>query len=402
MKVWIWLSLLMISYFLYGFYISPFDLSVIPKQLRKENPVGFYDYNGVINVHSDLSLGSSQPLEVITAAKAAKLDFLILTDLNTFALPNQLEGYHGNTLVFVGNKISYLDSRLIYYSLNHETIGSNLGEAQVKMADLLSQKEGANKDSLVILAHPYKVGFTWSGEIPPGLDGFELLNIKSLSNRAWEISKLSTLWSLLIYPFNNRLAVLRLFSEPTEELALLDKLSQQRSMIGFAGAEASARAIPLANYLIKFPSYQRSFELFTNHLLLKSELTGNTSTDKQKIFSALKAGQFYLSFDEIGDPKGFNAFIEEKGQIYPMGTKLKFNKNQILKIRIPVEPLEFFEVVIYRNGVRYETFNSSEADVPLKEPGSYRVQVRVSPYLPLPDAKKWITWIYTNPFILTP
>ena len=85
-----------------------------------------------------------------------------------------------------------------------------------------------------------------------------------------------------------------------------------------------------------------------------------------------------------------------------MGTKLKFNKNQILKIRIPVEPLEFFEVVIYRNGVRYETFNSSEADVPLKEPGSYRVQVRVSPYLPLPDAKKWITWIYTNPFILTP
>ena len=402
MKVWIWLSVLLISYFIYGFYISRYDLSVIPKQLRKENPTGFYDYNGVINVHTDLSIGSSLPLDVITAAKAAKLDFLILTDLNTFNPTNPLEGYHGNTLVFVGNKISYLDSRLMYYSLKQDSLGSNLGEAQVKMADFLSQKEGANQDSLVILAHPYKVGFTWSGEIPSGLDGFEILNIKSLSNRAWEISKVSTLWSLLIYPFNNRLALIRLFSEPTEELAMLDKLSQQRSIIGFAGAEASARAIPLANYLIKFPSYQKSFELFTNHLLLKSELTGHTASDRQKIFSALKAGQFYLSFDEIGDPKGFNAFIEEKGQIFPMGSKLKFNKNLILKVRIPVEPLEFFEVVVYRNGVRYDTFNSSEADITLKEPGSYRVQVRVSPYLPLPDAKKWITWIYTNPFIVNP
>ena len=402
MKIWIWLSIVLISYVVYGFYISHYDLSVIPKQLRKDNPIGFYDYTGVINVHTDLSLGSSQPLEVITAAKAAKLDFLILTDLNTFNSPSQLDGYHGNTLVFVGNKISYLDSRLIYYSLKQEPLGFNLGEAQVKMADLLSQKEGANENSLVILAHPYKAGFTWSGEIPSGLDGFELLNIKSLSSRAWEISKISTLWSLLIYPFNNRLALLRLFSEPTEELALLDKLSQQRSVIGFAGAEASARAVPLANYLIKFPSYQRSFELFSNHLLLKSELTGNTATDQQKIFAALKAGQFYISFDEIGNPKGFNAFIEEKGHVYPMGSKIKFSKNQILKIRIPVEPLEFFEVVVYRNGARYETFNSSEADVPLKEPGSYRVQVRVSPYLPLPDAKKWITWIYSNPFIVTP
>jgi hypothetical protein len=402
MRVWIWLSILLISYFIYGFYISRYDLSVVPKQLRKENPVGFYDYRGVINVHTDLSIGSSQPREVIMAAQTAKLDFLILTDLNVFQDTTNLEGYHGNTLVFVGNKISYLDSRLIYYSLKKESLGSNLGEAQVKMADLLSQKPGDHKDSLVILAHPYKAGFTWTGEIPPGLDGFEILNIKSLSNRAWEISKISTLWSLMMYPFNNRLALLRLFSEPTEELSLLDKLSQERGIVGFAGAEASARAVPLANYLIKFPSYQRSFELFTNHILLKSELTGNTGSDEEKIFSALKAGQFYLSFDEIGDPKGFNAFIDEKGHTFAIGSKLKFNKNLVLKVRIPVEPLEFFEVVLYRNGLRYDTFNSSEADINLKEPGTYRIQVRVSPYLPLPDAKKWITWIYTNTFTVTP
>jgi hypothetical protein len=403
MKTWITLSIFLICYFIYGFYIYQFDLSVVPKQLRKENPHGYYDYKGVINVHTDLSLGSARPLQVIAAAKAANLDFIVLTDLNVFQDMTNLEGYHGNTLVFVGNKVSYLDSRLIYYSLKNEPLGSTLGESQVKIADLLSQNIGANKDSLLILAHPFKAGFSWNGDIPSGLDGFEILNIKSLSNRAWEMSKISTMWSLLTYPFNNKLALLRLASEPSEELNLLDQLSQSRTIVGYAGAEASARAIPLANYLIKFPSYQRSFELFTNHVLLKSELTGNTTTDKQKIFSALKSGQFYLSFDLIGDPKGFNAYIEDnKGRVYPMGSQIKYYKGLSLKVRIPVEPLEFFEVVLYRNGIRHDTFNSSEVDIPITEAGSYRIQVRVSPLLPLPDAKKWITWIYTNPFFVVP
>lgn len=402
MRIWVGLSIVLIFYFIYGFYISQYDLSVVPRQLRKENPVGFYDYRGVLNVHTDISLGSSQPQQVIAAARSAGLDFIMLTDLNTFEDYTTLEGYHGNTLVFVGSKISYLDSRLIYYSLKRESLGSGLGEAQVRMADLLSQKIGANKDSLLVLAHPFKAGFSWNGELPSGLDGFEVLNIKGLSNRAWEISKFSTVWSLLTYPFNNRLALLRLFSEPTEELNLFDRMSQERNIVGFAGTEASARAVPLANYLIKFPSYQRSFELFSNHVLLRSELTGNGSNDRQKIFSALKSGQFYMAFDLIGDPKGFNAFMEDKNKIYPMGSQLKLTKNLTLKVRIPVEPLEFFEVVIYRNGARYETFNTSEVDLTLTEPGAYRVQVRVSPYLPLPDAKKWITWIYTNSFFVSP
>lgn len=402
MKIWITLSVFLIGYFVYGFYIYQFDLSVVPKQLRKENPPGFYDYRGVINVHTDQSLGSSRPLQVISSAKAANLDFIMFTDLNVFRDSSNIEGYHGNLLALVGSKISYLDSRLIYYSLLNEPLGTALGDSQVKLADLLSQNIGANRDNLLILAHPFKAGFSWSGDIPSGLDGFEILNIKSLSVRAWELSKVSTVWSLIMYPFNNKLALLRLFSEPSEELNLLDQLSQERTIVGYAGAEASARAIPLANYLVKFPSYQRSFELFTNHVLLRSELTGNTAADRQKIFSALKAGQFYLSFDLIGDPKGFNAYIEDKGKIYPMGSNIKFNKTLTLKVRIPVEPLEYFEVVIYRNGIRYETFNSSEVDIQIKEPGAYRVQVRVSPYLPLPDAKKWISWIYTNPFFIAP
>lgn len=402
MRLWIVLSGILILYFSYGFYISQHEVSPFPPKLGRDNPQGFYDYRGVINVHTDLSIGSSPPSQVIEAAKGASLDFLLLTDLNTFTPGLINDGYHGSTLVMVGEKISYLDSRLIHYSMKGFPLGESLGEAQVKLADLLSQPLDSNPDDLLILAHPFKAGFSWSGDLPTGLDGFELLNAKSTSTRAWEASKASTIWSLLTYPFNPRLAFLRLFTEPTEEIELFDRLSRERAIVGFAGAEASARAIPLANYLIKFPSYQRSFEFMTNHVLLKSELTGNAAGDRAKIFSALKKGQFYLCLELLGDPKGFNAWIDDKGRMQTIGSRVKWTKGMILSVRLPAKPSSFFEIVLYKNGSRHETFNTTEAEFKITEPGVYRVQVRLSPYFPLPDAKRWITWIYTNNFYVTP
>lgn len=402
MKALITVSFLLVSYFLYGFNINQYETSVIPSKITRAQSHDFNDYKGVLNVHTDLSIGSAPASFVITSAKLANLDFIMFTDLNIFNIPTTFESYHGNLLVYSAGKYSYLDSRIIYYSLKQERIGSNLGEAQVKLADLLSQKVGANKDTLNILAHPFKAGYSWTGEIPSGLDGFELLNLKSLANRAWEESKLSTIWSFLIYPFNPRLAFLRIYTEPTDELALFDKLSQQRRIIGYAGTEASARAIPLANYFIRFPSYKRSFEFMSNHVLLKSELTGSFNSDRQKVFNALKNGNFYVALDMLGDPKGFIATVEDNGKSHMMGSEIKFTKNMSLKISLPAKPKDFFEIAVYRNGEIVARINEPEASVPITGAGTYRVVVRVSPMLPLPDAKKWITWIYTNPFFINP
>lgn len=402
MKTLVVLSFLLVSYFLYGFYINQYDISVIPNQITRSHAQDFNDYKGVLNVHTDLSIGSASSSFVISSAKLANLDFLMFTDLNTFSIPTTFESYHGNLLVFSAGKYSYLDSRLIYYSLNQEQIGKNLGEAQVKLADLLSQKTDASKDTLTILTHPYKAGYSWNGDISTGLDGFELLNMKSLVNRAWEESKLSTIWSLAIYPFNQRLAFLRLYTEPTDEIALLDKLSQQRRIVVYGGTEASARVIPLANYFIRFPSYKRSFEFMSNHILLKSELTGSFNNDRQKVFNALKNGNFYIALDMLGDPKGFITTIENEKQSHLMGSSVKLTKNMFLKVSLPSKPKDFFEIMIVRDGTVIARINEPEVKYPITAPGTYRVQVRVSPLLPLPDAKKWITWIYTNPMFVTP
>ena len=204
----------------------------------------------------------------------------------------------------------------------------------------------------------------------------------------------------MIYPFNPQLALLRLFQEPTQELSFFDQVSQKRPFVATAGAEASARAIPLADWLIKFPSYERSLSIASNHLLLTSELSGNMPEDREKILSALKKGQFYICFDALGDPKGFQTYIydEDNQARISIGATVKADKKLKIYFKLPAEPTAYYEVVLYKNGQRVDVLNTFEGLFSLQGPGTYRLQVRISPRLPLPDAIRWLTWIYTNNF----
>jgi hypothetical protein len=124
--------------------------------------------------------------------------------------------------------------------------------------------------------------------------------------------------------------------------------------------------------------------------------------DRKKILSALKAGNFYIAFDLLGNPKGFSANMIQGNRIYPMGSELKYTDNLELKIQLPARPTEFFEMIVFRNGERISTINQESIRLPIKAPGVYRIQVRVSPFWPLPDGKRWVSWIYSNPFWVKP
>lgn len=355
-----------------------------------------------MNIHTNLSIGSEPLSVVLSEAKMAQNKFMMITDLNP-QVKSPDDSYLQNVGVLQGAKYGYKDSRLIYYSTKEKNLGLKQGESQLLLSDLLSQSADKNSDSLVVLAHPFKVGFSWTGELPDGLDGIEIANLKSMSQQSWNYSKISTIWSILLYPFNPKLALMRIFQEPTEELMLFDQASQKRKLVAFQGAEASARAIPLADWLIKFPSYEKVLTIASNHLLLTSELTGNMSQDKVKILSALKNGQFYICFDGLGDPKGFEAYVLDapKQRRYSMGQEIKMSKDLQFYFKLPTEPTSFYEVVLLKNGERVDTLNTFEGVFPLQGPGTYRIQVRISPRFPLPDAIKWLTWIYTNNFYIT-
>ncbi len=401
MRTTIWLIIAFCLYILYGIVLSQWDISVVNQDIQKTHPDGYYDYRGITNAHTSFNQGSGHHLDIIQEAKDTGLDFIFFTDLNQFEVPSNLEGYNGNLLVLFAGQYSYVDSRLIYFHFMKKLDVSSLGEIQVRFTDYLSQKNHDTKDGFLVLSHPTLNGFRWTGSYE-GIDGIEILNLKSLSVKSWQSSALSFLWSFFVYPFNQKIAFLRLFQEPVEELELWDKLNNEKPTIGMAGSQATAKAVLWNDYSLQFPSYKRLFELISNHVILKSELTGNAINDRQKILGALQQGQFYMSIDLLGDPSGFRCFIDDGEKTRMMGDEIKFSKKLRADVSLPSTPKVPFEIVLLRNGQRIATSNEPKLDVAISEPGVYRVIVRVIPTFPIPDGKKWLTWIYSNPFYVRP
>ncbi len=399
-----WINILIFPLFafvFYGAYLFQFDLKVIPQELVSNHPSGFYDYKGVINVHTQRSSGTGTHDEIIKAAQQAGLDFIFFTDLNIFDKPENIEAYYENVLVFVDGEYSYLNSRLLNLFATSTEHLQGVGRSQIYFNDLLNSYPRAEAFGTLILAHPFKPDYSWSGEYPVGLDGIEIINLKQIWQRAWLSRKLSFLWSLMIYPFNDRLAFIRLVEDLEDEMNLLDHLSQRRHTIGVSGTDAEARFLFGKNQFFRFPSYETSFGISTNHVLLKSELTGNEESDREKITQAIRQGNFYVSFDLLANPKGFNAVLKvPRGRSHLMGSEVKWVDGMEFEITLPHKPHVPFDVDIYKNGELMAVSNSQNTRFRLPGPGVYRIKVRVIPTFPLPDGKRWVPWIYTNPFFV--
>ncbi len=398
MRLIILLFLITCGLLFYGIYLSVFQLSIVQSEIALENPPGYYDYKGITHVHSKASTGSGTYSEILKAGKSTKLDFILFTDANLPKRPSFIEGFYQGMLVLAAGEYTYFDSRILYYGGAEDTPPPGQTQTQVFFADKLSQIENPYLD-MIVLAHPYYSSYKWQGEHPPGLRGLEVINLKSVLQKSWSENKPTTVFSVLIFPFNPTIGFLKLFEHPTDEILLWDLLNKKGKIVGFAGNDTNAKiALPGDNY-IKFPSYESSFSLVSNHLLLQSELTGDFKKDKTKVLSALKEGQFYMSLDLMGSPKGFLAEIEDRnGKNYPIGSKIYLRKDLKLKVVLPQHIRTNFQIRIIKDGEVYASSNSRESEFEIITPGVYRAEVRVNPRLPLPRGHKLIPWIYTNPF----
>lgn len=399
MKRLILLAVFALTFITYCIYITFSHVEVLKTALRPPTPEGYYDYKGITHVHSSLSTGSGSPSDIIRVARENFLDFLIFTDLNVTPPPYELESYYGRTLVLVGAEYSYLDSRLLCYGKADLPAGK--GQLQVYLTDLLSQKRTLGADPFfVTLAHPLHPNHPWHGDLPEGLTGIEVINHRSLYEHAWSQNRLAMAFSFLAYPLNPILSYLLFFKAPGDELRVWDELLLKQKTIGFAGADATARAILFGDTALPVPSYEESFAISSNHVLLKSELTGNLQGDRQKILEALAQGQFYMSFDALADPRGFFTEVRGQGQKYPMGSSIKWKRDMKLVVQLPSQPQVPFEVVITKDGFPITTTHDAFTRYDLRFPGVYRVSVRVLVNLPFPFGKKWLPWIYSNPFFI--
>jgi hypothetical protein len=395
-----------LALFAYVVTLSLHNPAIISDDLEPPNFPGFHDYRGIINVQSTNSSGFESATELLREAQDAKLDFIVLTELNDFTGRRGLAGWNRQTFVIQGKKFGYVESRVI--SLGSESLeaAESLGQAQTMIADYLSRPETSNSVSAtdrLLLTRPLEAKSKWDSIILQGVSGLEAINLHSVANAALHDAPASFIWSSMIYPFNSKLAALRLFADlgnSSPEFEEIDRLAKDRPVFATLGSDVG-RPFQLFGIPFRLPTAEVLFRLASNHLLLRSELTGDPESDRRKILLGLAQGQTYLALDAIGNPKGFAAWYEDDSGNYPIGSRVTWRKTGgRLSIRLPKRPNTPFETAILRDGQVVMTSNSVETQYAVNQPGVYRVVVRAFLSPSLFDGGRWLPWIWTNPITL--
>ena len=341
----------------------------------------FVRVSGVAHIHTTHSDGGGTVADIESAAAAAGLDFVIVTDHNSLAAKPR-EGY-GDTgvLTIVGTEISNHEGHLLAVGLPAPTYRFS-GDGLDTLRDL------DDLGSLSFAAHPEspREDLRWTGWNLPGDWGIEILNGDSQWRAAGWTSLLAT---ALLYPLNSDYSLLRLLRRPAA-LSRWDDLLARRHAPAIAGADAHGTLRPAAATL-PLPTYEAVFRIAQNYVLLEQPLSGNAQADTAAILAALARGRAYIGVGALAPADRFFFLAERDGSRWTMGDTVASGGPVQLQAG-GARPANA-RITLYRNGVTVATADGP-LDTRVTEPGVYRVEVQVP---------GWdVPWVVSNPiYVLT-
>jgi hypothetical protein len=271
---------------------------------------GFIRVPGAVHVHTTFSDGGGTPDEVIAAARAAGLRFVVITDHNSLdAKPR--EGYRDGVLVIVGTEISTTAGHLLGLGIPDPPFRFS-GGAQDALDDV------RDLGGVAVAAHPLSArpDFVWSGWELGGPWGLELLNGDSQWRSAGWGALVKT---LALYRVNPGYALLGSLTSPTAALARWDGLLAKRDVAGSVGADAHSRVVLNKRFVLRFPSYASIFALAQDHVLLEKPLSGEAGADSVAILDALARGRSYVGLDALAPANAFSFVAQAGGRRWTMG-----------------------------------------------------------------------------------
>ena len=342
----------------------------------------FVRVSGVAHIHTTHSDGGGTVADIESAAAAAGLDFVIVTDHNSLAAKPR-EGY-GDTgvLTIVGTEISNHEGHLLAGGLPSPPTYRFSGDGLDTLRDL------DDLGSLSFAAHPEnpREDLRWTGWSLPGDWGIEILNGDSQWRAAGWTSLLGT---ALLYPLNSDYSLLRLLRRPAA-LFRWDDLLARRHAPAIAGADAHGTLRPAAATL-PLPTYEAVFRIAQNYVLLEQPLSGNAPADTAAILAALARGRAYIGVGALAPADRFFFLAERDGNRWTMGDTVASGGPVQLQAG-GARPANA-RITLYRNGVTVATADGP-LDTRVTEPGVYRVEVQVP---------GWdVPWVVSNPiYVLT-
>ena len=312
---------------------------------------------GTFHVHSAMSHdGRSSLEELLAAARAARLDFLILTDHN--------EQYAGP---IVRDGVTVLSHAELSTRFGHLI---QLGASQVLPASRRRDREihdhVKSLDGAPIIAHPNDPKRPWRGPLE-GAAGIEIANTASSARRhgGWALLGLAPLLGAGL--LNPALALAQVYDRDAASLALWDE-SPRPDLLGFCGVDAHGW-IDLELNLLAWT------------LVLTSPLPEAESERPGFLLSELLRGRFYCAAGLFGRaPRLHMAALHAGKQVASTGETARAGEvDEIVAVAVTAIPGQ--KLVLFKDGVGIRHVEGGALRLPSPTPGTYRVEV----WIPVPE-----------------
>jgi len=331
------------------------------------------EIRGAIHVHSDYSDGTGTVDEIIAAAQAAQLDFVILTDHdNSDAARDGYGGRYGKVLLVVGAEVSpprgghclVLGAEDVHaYRWMPEK--HYLHRLRRQNADIyVAHPEGRVKTTFGINLRQWHI---WESE---HFDGIEIWSYM----HDW-VERLNPL-NIPMYYLSPDSAI----EGPNEKvLGLWDRLNLHRRVTGIGALDAHAVKMGLG--LFTAFKYEFLFGTILTHALV-DDWGSDASADTRRLRAALKQARAYVAYEPLGSAEGFRFAADG----LEMGDRAAFGGAVRLEAFLP----QSGQIAFIHNGRKIAAEEGAKASFPAGEPGVYRLEVRLNGR----------PWIFSNPICL--
>jgi hypothetical protein len=340
---------------------------------------------GAVHVHTGRSDDGGGDLDdVVRAARAAGLDFVVVTDHN---VESWWEGRRRGVLVLGGTEKSTDAGHAV-------VLGTGPLPFRLDGDPATVVRDAFDLGGFVLVSHPTSSHpeSRWTAGLG-GVAGVEFLNLGEPG--AWPRRGPTLVWPLLAYVADPSRALLRAYRPRREGLDLWDRALAERPVAGLLGSDAHGgiRAGPL---WLPLPSHRVVFGFASQHLLLTGSLRGAPDADRALVLDALREGRGYAAFDALAAADGFLFEGRSGDRRVVMGESLPLAQDAELRAFADAPPGT--TLVLLRDG--REAARGERIVHRTDRPGVYRVEAYLDPRL-VPGSRP-IPWIVSNPIHVFP
>ena len=339
--------------------------------MEKLNTLQLNKYNsvGAIHIHSVYSDGTGNIESISKAAKNAGLDWIIVTDHNSFEIE---EGIYNGVYVIKGEEISpkgenhYLALGINKYIQPNKNAKHNIEAVKLNggFGFAAHPNEGVNSKGQMRLNKHQPIKWTNKNIIP---DGVEIWNWFS----EWADNLNDKNIFTLAYAFLCKNKLVK--SANSNSLSWWDDLNNELEDIVPAIGGIDAHALKIKDYIIPvtiFP-YESMFKTIVNIVTSDEEFKTDFFAKKEQILEALKSGR-NLIINRAVSKEIPVINVSNRNQAVTSGESINLDNETLLNVQTKKKG----SIKIFHNGKEIKSVISNSIKMLLNEVCKYRVEIK--------------------------